>query len=53
MVEQERPQMTILRRVCACVRACNLANLACKENAPYYVVICGLSGSTKCFDIIT
>ena len=26
--------------------ACSLKNLVCKAHAPFYVVVCGLSGST-------
>jgi hypothetical protein len=35
--------------VCMCVCACSLYQ-ACKAHAPYYIAICGLSGSTKFFD---
>jgi len=32
--------------VCAgvCVCVCSLSYAACKAHAPYYIVICGLSG---------
>ena len=36
----------------ACVLACSLTYPACKTQAPYYVV-CGLSGFTTIFDIIS
>jgi len=32
---------------------CSLSYPACKAHAPYYIVICGLSGSTIFFDIIS
>jgi hypothetical protein len=36
--------LCVCARVRACVRACSLIYPACKEQAPYYVVICGFSG---------
>jgi hypothetical protein len=43
--------------ICVCVflrvRASSLAYLSCKAYAPYCDVICGLSGSTIFFDIIS
>jgi hypothetical protein len=39
--------------VCMCMRACSLAYLAYNAHAPYCIVICGLSGSTAYFDIIS
>jgi hypothetical protein len=38
---------------CTCVRACSLAYPARNLYAPYCDVICGLSGSTTFFDIIS
>ena len=46
-------------RVCACictglrvrVRACSFSYPTCKAHAPYYIVICVLSGCTKFFDL--
>ena len=35
------------------VRACRLAYPACNAYAPYYVAICGLSGPTTFFAIIS
>ena len=32
---------------------CSLNYSACKVNAPYYAVVCGLSGSTTFFNIIS
>ena len=32
---------------------CSRSYPACKAHAPYYIVICGLSGSTIFFDIIS
>jgi hypothetical protein len=37
----------------ACVRACTLAYPACNSYAPYCDVICGPSGSTIFFDIVS
>jgi hypothetical protein len=54
-----------LRRVCvtscrvkaACITfsecVCSLSYPACKAHAPYYIVICGMSGSTVVFHIIS
>jgi hypothetical protein len=39
--------------VCACVRACSLVYTAYNSYAPYSDVICGPSGSTIFFDIIS
>jgi hypothetical protein len=39
--------------VCMSVRACSLAYLPCNAYAPYCDVICGPSGSTIFFDIIS
>jgi hypothetical protein len=36
-----------------CMRACGLSYPACNAHAPYYIVICGLSGSTIFFHIIS
>jgi hypothetical protein len=35
------------------VCVCSLSSLACTTHAPYYIVICGLSGSTTFFHIIS
>ena len=35
------------------VQACSLTYPACQAHAPHYIVICGLSGSTTLFDIIS
>jgi len=32
--------------VCVCVCVCSVSYPACKAHAPYYTVICGLSGFT-------
>jgi hypothetical protein len=39
--------------VCVCVCVCSLSYPARKAHAPYYIVICGLSGSTVFFHIIS
>ena len=39
--------------VCICVRTCRLAYPPCNAHASYSIVICGLSGSTIFFDIIS
>ena len=39
--------------VCACARACNLAYPACNAYAPYCVVICGFSHSSRFFDTMS
>ena len=39
--------------VCMHMRACSLAYPACNAHAPYYIVICGFSGSTVFCDIIS
>jgi hypothetical protein len=39
--------------VCMVVRSCSLAYPACNAYAPYCDVICGFSGSTIFFDIIS
>ena len=39
--------------VCMCARACSFAYPACNAHAPCCVVICGLSGPTTFFDIIS
>jgi hypothetical protein len=36
-----------------CVCVCSLSYPACKGHAPYYIVICGLSGSTIFYRIIS
>jgi hypothetical protein len=36
-----------------CVRVCSLSYPASKANAPYYIVICGLSGSTVFFSTLS
>ena len=36
-----------------CVRACSLSYKARKAHAPYYIVICGVSGCTILFHIIS
>jgi len=39
---------------CVCVRACaRLIYAACNATVPYFIVTCGLSGSTKFFHIIS
>ena len=37
--------------VCVCVCVCSLSDTAAKRMC--HIVICGLSGSTKCFHIIS
>ena len=39
--------------VCMRINACCFANPACNAYAPYCGVICGPSGSTKFFDVIS
>jgi hypothetical protein len=36
-----------------CVCACGLSYPACKAHSPFYIAICGLSGSTKLFQTIS
>jgi hypothetical protein len=38
---------------CMCVRACVVAYQECNVHAPYCILICGLSGSVRGFDIIS
>jgi len=49
-LEKEKKYMLYILSVCVCVCVC--VALACKVHAPYSIVICGLSGSTKYFHII-
>ena len=42
----------VLHILSVCLYSC-LSYLACKMHAPYYIVICGLSGSVVFFHIIS
>ena len=39
--------------VCVCVCVCSLSYPSRKAHAPYYIAICGLSGCTVIFHIIS
>jgi hypothetical protein len=45
--------ITYCKCVCVCLSVCSLSYPACKAHAPYYIVICGLSGCTIFFHIIS
>ena len=49
------PRVRLPRRVAVsvCKRACTLAYPVCKQHVPYCRFICGLSGSTTFFDMIS